>query len=103
MYYYFDFHPIFFPKRVLGRVIQIFAVLLLSILVIMFLAAIIGGIFGLLWRFIANAFGYTGSATDALSQLGDPHKLFAWIQASLDFVYKNIIKPIWDWLTSLWR
>ena len=92
---------IFFPKRLLGRAIQIFALLLLSIMVIMFLSIIIGGIFGLVWKWIAGIFGYYGTAADALAELGDPNKLISWLKAGLDFIWQYIIKPIIDFLKGL--
>jgi len=85
-------------KIVLALVTVVGAFLLLAML-----ATLIGGVFGLIWKWIAKQFNFYGTASDALKKLGNPKYITEWFKSILDFIWNYIIKPVVDWFAKLFK
>jgi len=86
---------------ILRRIITATAILILSFLLIALLGVLIGGIFGLIWIALSRAVGFRGSATYALSQLGDPSVLFNWLTQTVNWLWNTLIKPVVDFFAKM--
>ena len=86
---------------ILQRIIQIVFVVVFSFLTLTILAILEGGLFGLAWQTIAQAFGYKGTASEAMAQLGSPQVALDWLNQIWKWINDNIWKPLWEWLKSV--
>ena len=76
------------------------AILGIIVMIGAFTVVLIGGLYGILWRWIATQLGYPNTTVDqALKMFGNPQEMIKWF----DYWWKWFWKQVYDFGVWLWN